>query len=55
LRKLRRERHPRAGTLHELLDQPRKLIISILCGNMFINVAATANLTGILRQIGHLH
>jgi Mg2+/Co2+ transporter CorB len=48
LRKLRRSRDPRSDTLHELLDQPRKLIISILCGNMFINVAATANLTGIL-------
>ena len=48
LRKLRRSRDPRSETLHELLDQPRKLIISILCGNMFINVAATANLTGIL-------
>lgn len=48
LRKLRRSRDPHSQTLHELLDQPRKLIISILCGNMFINVAATANLTGIL-------
>jgi hypothetical protein len=25
LRQLRRERHPRAGTLHSLLDEPRKL------------------------------
>lgn len=48
LRKLRRQRDPRATTLHELLDQPRRLIISILTGNMLINVAATANLTGIL-------
>ena len=48
LRKLRRERSPHAGVLHAMLDQPRRLIISILCGNMFINVAATANLTGIL-------
>ena len=48
LRKLRRQRSPYAEILHALLDQPRRLIISILCGNMIVNVAATANLTGIL-------
>ena len=40
LRRLRRE--------HELLDQPRRLIIAILCGNQVVNVAATATLTGVL-------
>ncbi len=48
LQKLRRERHPRSDTLHALLDQPRRLIISILCGNELVNIAATANLAGIL-------
>jgi CBS domain containing-hemolysin-like protein len=48
LQKLRRERHPRSETLHALLDQPRRLIISILCGNELVNIAATANLAGIL-------
>ncbi len=48
LRQLRRERHPAAATLHALLDQPRRLIISILCGNQVVNVIATANLTAIL-------
>ncbi|MEE4185641.1 MAG: hemolysin family protein [Gammaproteobacteria bacterium] len=48
LRRLRRERHPLAGTLHALLDQPRRLIISILCGNQVVNVVATANLTAML-------
>lgn len=48
LRRLRRERHPLAGVLHGLLDQPRRLIISILCGNQVVNVIATANLTAIL-------
>jgi putative hemolysin len=48
LRELRRVHHPRADTLHDLLDQPRRLIISILCGNEIINVAAAANMTGIL-------
>ena len=48
LQKLRRERHPRSDILHALLDQPRRLIISILCGNELVNIAATANLAGIL-------
>ena len=48
LQKLRRDRHPRSETVHALLDQPRRLIISILCGNELVNIAATANLAGIL-------
>lgn len=48
LEQLRRRRHPRADLIHDLLDQPRQLIISILCGNELINIASTANMTGIL-------
>jgi CBS domain containing-hemolysin-like protein len=48
LRRIRRERNPQADTLHELLDQPRRLIISVLCGNQVVNVAATAVLTATL-------
>ena len=48
LQKLRRERHPRTATLYRLLEQPRRLIISILCGNELINVAAAANMAAIL-------
>jgi len=48
LQKLRRDRHPRSETLHALLDQPRRLIISILCGNELVINAATANLAGVL-------
>ena len=48
LQQLRREQNPRAESIHELLDQPRKLIISILSGNELVNVAATANMTSIL-------
>ena len=48
LQKLRRERNPHTETLHALLDQPRRLIISILCGNELVNIAAAANMTGIL-------
>ncbi len=48
LQKLRRDRHPQSETLHDLLDQPRRLIISILCGNELVNIAATVNLAGIM-------
>lgn len=48
LQKLRRERNRHSETLHELLDQPRRLIISILCGNELVNIAAAANMAGIL-------
>ncbi len=51
LQKLRRDRHPHSDTLHALLDQPRRLIVSILCGNELVNIAATANLAGILVQL----
>jgi CBS domain containing-hemolysin-like protein len=48
LQQLRQRRHPQAATLHALLDEPRRLIVSILCGNELVNVAAIANMTGIL-------
>jgi len=48
LQKLRRERHRHSEILHALLDQPHRLIISILCGNELVNIAAAANMTGIL-------
>jgi CBS domain containing-hemolysin-like protein len=51
LQRLRRQRHPQSETLHALLDQPRRLIISILCGNELVNIAASANMTGILASL----
>ena len=48
LQQLRRESNPHSEQLHALLDQPRRLIISILTGNELINIAATANAAGIL-------
>ena len=48
LQKLRRERDPRTNALYRLLEQPRRLIISILCGNELINVASAANMAAIL-------
>ncbi|MEE4380407.1 MAG: hemolysin family protein [Pseudomonadales bacterium] len=48
LDRLRREGHPQAANLFGLLEQPRRLIISILCGNELVNVAAAANMATIL-------
>ena len=48
LQQLRKENDPNSEKLHELLDQPRRLIISILSGNELVNIAAAANMTGIL-------
>lgn len=48
LEQLRRQRHPQADLLHDLLSQPRRLIVSILCGNELINIAATTNMAGIM-------
>lgn len=38
----------KARRLRDLIDEPRQLIVSILCGNELINIAATINLAGIL-------
>lgn len=51
LQTLRRRRHPQSDTLHALLDHPRRLIISILCGNELINIAASVNLASILLDL----
>ncbi len=48
LQQLRKSRNPHSENLHALLDQPRRLIISILSGNELVNIAATANMTFIL-------
>jgi CBS domain containing-hemolysin-like protein len=48
LQQLRRQHHAHSATLHALLDSPRRLIISILCGNQVVNIAAVANATSIL-------
>ncbi len=51
LQKLSRSRHAAAETLQNLLDQPRRLIVSILCGNELVNIAAAANMTAILVEL----
>jgi len=48
LQKLRNARNPYSESIHAMLDEPRRLIISILCGNELVNIASAANMTAIL-------
>ena len=48
LQKLRQSRNKYSESIHEMLDEPRRLIISILCGNELVNIASAVNMTGIL-------
>ncbi|MCG6967562.1 MAG: hemolysin family protein [Chromatiaceae bacterium] len=48
LQKLRQTRHKDSESIHAMLDEPRRLIISILCGNELVNIASAVNMTGIL-------
>lgn len=53
LQNLRRQRHSSSEIIHAMLDQPRRLIISILCGNELINIAASVNMASILILLYH--
>ncbi len=48
LQKLRQTRDARSESIHAMLDEPRRLIISILCGNELVNIASAVNMAGIL-------
>lgn len=48
LQKLRNRRDSTSEQIHAMLDEPRRLIISILCGNELVNIASAANMTAIL-------
>jgi len=48
LQQLRYRRDPQSESIHAMLDEPRRLIISILCGNELVNIASSANMTAIL-------
>ncbi len=48
LQKLRNTRHRHSESIHAMLDEPRRLIISILCGNELVNIASSVNMAGIL-------
>ena len=51
LQRLSRTQNTVAEILHALLEQPRRLIVSILCGNELVNIAAAANMTAILVEL----
>ncbi|MGD8863206.1 MAG: hemolysin family protein [Myxococcales bacterium] len=51
LQEIRRSGASSSGIIHTLLDQPRQLIISILCGNELVNVAASTNMTAIVARL----
>ncbi len=53
LQKLRQSRNPHSESIHAMLDEPRRLIISILCGNELVNIASAVNMTGILLIVFH--
>jgi len=42
LHQLKESKHPQAALVLELLEKPRRLLISILVGNEFINITASA-------------
>lgn len=48
LQKLRQSQNKHSDTIHAMLDEPRRLIISILCGNELVNIASAVNMAGIL-------
>jgi len=41
LEQMRREGNPRLGLIEQMLSKPRRLIVTILIGNEFVNVAAS--------------
>ena len=51
LQQLRNTRDPHSESIHAMLDEPRRLIISILCGNELVNIASAVNMTGILLML----
>lgn len=51
LQQLRNTRDPQSESIHAMLDEPRRLIISILCGNELLNIASAANMTSILLML----
>lgn len=51
LQKLRNTRNPYSEGIHAMLDEPRRLIISILCGNELVNIASAANMAAILLML----
>ncbi|WP_291992586.1 hemolysin family protein [Candidatus Accumulibacter sp. ACC003] len=48
MQRLQNSQHPRFKSIQEMLEEPRRLIISLLCGNELVNIASSANMAAIL-------
>jgi putative hemolysin len=51
LEKMRADRNPRVGLVERLLSEPRRLIVTILIGNEFVNVAASVLSAAMVIQV----
>ncbi len=51
LEQMRRDDNPRLGLIERLLSEPRRLIVTILIGNEFVNVAASVISAAIVIQL----
>ena len=51
LEQMRRDNHPRIGLIQKMLSRPRRLIVTILIGNEFVNVSASVISTVILIDV----
>ncbi|MFZ1444964.1 MAG: hemolysin family protein, partial [Candidatus Dechloromonas phosphoritropha] len=48
LQRLQNSQHLRSKGIQDMLVEPRRLIISLLCGNELVNIASAANMASIL-------
>ena len=48
---MKKDRHPRAALIEELLSRPRQLIVTILIGNELVNVSASVLSAVIIVQV----
>jgi putative hemolysin len=51
IEKMRAERNPRVGLIERLLSEPRRLIVTILIGNEFVNVSASVLSAAMVIQV----
>ncbi len=51
LEQMRRKNHPNVTLIERLLSEPRRLIITILIGNEFVNVSASVISAAVVIQL----
>ena len=51
LEQMRRDENPRVGLIDKLLSEPRRLIVTILIGNEFVNVTASVISAAVIIQL----